>query len=81
MPSVYELASEAQSDEHQTGDQEVAGLIPAGSRNILLWKFSMVILSLQLIQDGQLSVSDERMCTSTGEPLRGQSLPRKSVVR
>ena len=25
--------------------------------------FSMVILSLQLIQEGQLSVSGERMCT------------------
>ena len=25
--------------------------------------FSMVILSLLLIQEGQLSVSDERMCT------------------
>ena len=25
--------------------------------------FSMVILSLPLIQEGQLSVSDERMCT------------------
>ena len=27
--------------------------------------FSMVILSLPLIQEGQLSVSSERMCTST----------------
>ena len=26
---------------------------------------SMVILSLLLIQEGQLSVSDERMCTAT----------------
>ena len=36
--------------------------------NILLWTFdheifSMVILSLLLIQDRQLSVSGERMCT------------------
>ena len=28
--------------------------------------FSMIILSLLLIQEGQLSVSGERMCTSTG---------------
>ena len=28
--------------------------------------FSMVSLSLQLIQEGQLSVSGERMCTNTG---------------
>ena len=39
--------------------------------------FSTVILSLPLIQEGQLSVSGERMCTSTGHPLRGLSLPRK----
>ena len=36
--------------------------------------FSMVILSLQLIQEGQLSVSIDRICT-------GQSLPSKRVVR
>ena len=28
--------------------------------------FSMVILSLPLIQEGQFSVNGERMCTSTG---------------
>ena len=28
--------------------------------------FSVVILSLPLIQEGQLSVSGERMCTNTG---------------
>ena len=39
--------------------------------------FSTVILSLPLIQEGQLSVSGERMCTSTDHPLRGLSLPRK----
>ena len=43
--------------------------------------FSTVILSLPLIQEGQLSVSGERMCTNTGYPLRGLSLHRKSVVR
>ena len=31
--------------------------------------FSMVILSLQLIQEGQLSVSGERMCTILVNPL------------
>ena len=61
----------AQSDAHQAGDQDVAGSIPAVSGNILLWKidhdlFSTVILSFRLIQEGQLSVSGERKCTSTG---------------
>ena len=55
-----------------TGDQEVAGSIPAEVGNILSWRliveidheiFSTVILSLPLIQEGQLSVSGERMCT------------------
>ena len=42
--------------------------------------FLMVILSLPLIQDGQLSLFGEKMCISTGQLLRGLSLPRKSVV-
>ena len=51
-----------------TGDQEVAGSIPAQVGNILFVEidhgiFSMVILSLPLIQEGQLPVSDGRMCT------------------
>ena len=41
--------------------------------------FSTVILSLSLIQEGQLSVSGERMCTSTGSPLRELSLPRHDL--
>ena len=39
--------------------------------------FSMVILSLQLIQDGQLSVYGKRMCTNTGHLLSELSLSRK----
>ena len=31
----------AQSDEHPTDDQEVAGSIPARSGNIILWRFIM----------------------------------------
>ena len=51
-----------------TGDQEVAGSTPAEVVNILSWRFdheifSTVILSLPLIQEEQLSVSGERMCT------------------
>ena len=54
-----------------TGEQGVAGSTPTEVGNILLWTFfrgdreifSMVILSLPLIQEGQLSVSGERMCT------------------
>ena len=41
--------------------------------------FSTVILSLPLIQEGQLSVSGERMCTILVN--RGLSLPSKHVVR
>ena len=52
-----------------TGDQEVAGSTPTEVGNILSCVeidheiFSTVILSLPLIQEGQLSVSGERMCT------------------
>ena len=46
-----------------TGDQEVAGSTPAEVMEIGHEIFSMVILSLWLIQEGQLSVSGERMCT------------------
>ena len=42
--------------------------------------FATVILPFLLIQEGQLSVSGKRMCTSTGKLLRGLSLSRKSVV-
>ena len=52
---------------HQTGDQKVAGSTPAEVGNIFVEIdheiFSMIILSLPLIQEGQLSVSGERMCT------------------
>ena len=58
----------AQLDACPTGDQEVTGSIPAKVGNILLWSlimnlFSTVILFIPLIQEGQLSVSGERMCT------------------
>ena len=50
-----------------TGDQEVAGSTPAKVSNILSWrlimKYFLVFLSLPLIQEGQLSVSGERMGT------------------
>ena len=42
---------------------------PTGRQHFFLWKFdheflfSTVFLSLPLIQEGQLSVSGERMCT------------------
>ena len=61
-------ASVAQLDAHQTGDQEVVGSTPARSATLISWRFdheifSTVILSLPLIQEWQLSVSDKRMCT------------------
>ena len=40
--------------------------------------FSTAILSLPLIQEGQLSVSVERMYISTGYPLSGLWLPMKN---
>ena len=51
-----------------TGDQGVAGSTPAGSETFFSWRFdheifSTIILSLPLIQEGQLSASGERMCT------------------
>ena len=66
----------AELDACPADDQEAAGSIPARSSSIL----SMVILSLPLIQEGQLSVSGKTMCTSTGYPLKGLCLPRKNVV-
>ena len=78
-------ASVAQSDARPTGDQEVV----FDSRRVRHHSFvkidyeifPTVIIFLPLIQKGQLLVSGERMCTSTGLPLRGLSLPSKSVVR
>ena len=43
--------------------------------------FSTVILSLPLIQDGQLSVSGKRMCTILVNCLRELNLPSKCGVR
>ena len=61
-----EPASVAQLDASRTGNQ-VAGLSSAGSATFFRGDFheifSMVILSLLLIQEGQLSVSGARMCT------------------
>ena len=61
------LASVAQLDVRPTGDQEVGGSTPAVWQHFFVEidheMFSMVILSLPLIQEGQLSVSSERMCT------------------
>ena len=51
-----------------TGDQEVAGSIPAEVGNILSWRLIMKYFlrsfsPFRLIQEGQLSVSGERMST------------------
>ena len=51
-----------------TGDQEVSGSTPLRGRQHSFVEidreiFFTVILSLPLIQEGQLSVSGERMCT------------------
>ena len=64
------LALVAQSDARLTGNQEVEGLISARSSNILSWRLTMTYYfshsPLLLFQEGQLSVSGERMCLSTG---------------
>ena len=77
---MYRPVSVAQLDPHPTGDQEVASLTPAEVGNILSWRFdyeifSTVILSLPLIQEGQLSVSGERMCTILVNRLEDYRLP------
>ena len=51
-----------------TGDQKVAGSTPAEVANILSWRLIMKYFLRSfspspLIQEGQLSVSGERMCT------------------
>ena len=61
------LALVAQLDSFLTADQEVAGSTPARLATFFCGNdheiFSMVILSLPLLQEGQLSMSGERMCT------------------
>ena len=57
------------SDARPTGDQEAAASNPAEAGNILSWRlivtFFTVILSLPLIQEGQLSVSCKRYWLTT----------------
>ena len=69
---------------HPTRDQEVVGSTPQGRQHSFMEIdheiFSTVILSIPLIQEGQL-VSGKRMCTILVNRLRGLSLPSKSVVR
>ena len=52
----------AQLDMRPTGDQEVVGSTATRSATFF-YLISMAILSLPLIQEGQLSVSGERMYT------------------
>ena len=55
----------AQLDMRLTGDQEVKRSIPTSLGNILLWRliteYFLVILSLPLSQEWQLSISGKRM--------------------
>ena len=58
--------SVAQSDARPIGDKVVVRPLPGWQHSFMEIDheiFSMVILSLPLIQEGQLSVSGERMCT------------------
>ena len=57
----------AQLDAGPTEDQEIAGSTPSGWQHSFVEIdheiLSMGILSLPLIQEGQMSVSVKRMCT------------------
>ena len=53
---------------------------PSRVGNILSWRFSTGIFSLPLIQEGQLSVSGERMYAILVNRLRRLSLPSKRLV-
>ena len=63
-------ASVAHLDARLSGDQKVTGSIPANVQQLPFAEiaheiFSMVILALPVIQEGQFSVSVKRMCTSS----------------
>ena len=64
---MFLSASVTQLDARPTADQEVAGRPPPGRQHSFMEIdheiFSTVILSLQLIHEGLLLVSGERMCT------------------
>ena len=80
IPLLLGLALMAQLDAPPTGDQEVAGSTPAGSATfveIWSWNIFTVILSLPLIQEGQLSVSGERKCTILVNHLEDLTWPVK----
>ena len=75
----------AQLDARTTGDQVLRVRPPPGRQHSFVKFdheiFSMVILSLLLIQEGQLSVSGERMCTILVNLLEDLACLVKSVVR
>ena len=75
-----ELASVAQLDARPIGDQEVAGSTPPGRQHSFVEIdheiFSTAILSLPLIQEVQLSVSGEIMCTKLVNRIADHACPR-----
>ena len=62
---LKKLVSVPQLDAHLTGDQQVVEVRQHSFVEIAHEVFATLILSLLLIQEGPLSVSDERMYTST----------------
>ena len=74
-------ASAVQKDVHETEDEEAADSTPAGSATFFLEInheiFSLVILSLLLIQEEHLSVSGKRMCTILANCLEDLACPVK----
>ena len=71
----------AQLDARPTDDQKAAGWTPQGLEYTFVGIdraiFSTVILSLPLIQERQLSVSGERMCTILDNSLEHYACPVK----
>ena len=73
-------------DARPTGDQEIAGSTPAGVGNILSWmlimKYFLWSFSVPTADSRRAVVSFwQKNVHNTGQPLRGVSLPSKSVVK
>ena len=66
-----------QLDARPTADQGITGLTLAGSQHSRRLMFSMAILSLPLIPEGQLSVSGDRMSTILVNRLEDLAYPVK----
>ena len=80
---IFSEKQKVQSKLYLTADPRSQLQIPSQPNNwkLVMKSFLWVILPLPLIQEWQLLVTSENMCTSSSLPLRELSLPRKSVNR